>query len=230
MLDQPITKLKPAMAYFRRDGALVQASQRGAIDGFAVRAGFEIIAEFEDDIDSGPDGIYARPGFAKLLKQIELDGAHTIIVETASDFAPDPIGQQVGYTMLHERGIELIAADNPTSFGTQSPDAPIVQTVLDISMRLEQAISKALQRGTDKRRRTKNSDNWRRTYAEMAPDATLLAKRLSQSSRKNGRRISLREISAKLAEAGFVTRDSKPYHPQAISRMLQGAWPKTQSA
>jgi len=37
-------------------------------------------------------------------------------VETASRFARDLMIQEVGYAMLTERGIELIAADSPQSF------------------------------------------------------------------------------------------------------------------
>jgi hypothetical protein len=37
-------------------------------------------------------------------------------VETANRFARDLMVQEVGYAKLRERGIELIAADSPTSF------------------------------------------------------------------------------------------------------------------
>jgi DNA invertase Pin-like site-specific DNA recombinase len=230
MLTEHAPALRPAIAYLRPDGADIQAHQRSTINAFAAHAGYEIVAEFEDGQEGGPDGVYARPGFAKLLKQIELDGAHTIIVEKATDFAQDPISQEVGYAKLRERGIELIAVDSPTSFLKDSPTTPIILQVLDVSSRLEKVIAESLQRGTAKRRRAKTGENWRRTYAEMVPEATLMAKRLNQASRKNGARISLRDISAKLAAAGFVTRDSKPYHPEAIRRMLKGSWPKQSDA
>jgi DNA invertase Pin-like site-specific DNA recombinase len=226
MLTGPQPTLRPAVAYLRQNGAEMQARQRSAIETFAAHAGYEIVAEFEDGLDANSDSVYARPGFVKLLKQIELDGARTIIVETAAQFARDPISQEVGHAKLRERGIDIIAADSPGCFTRESVTAPLVHRVLDVSARLEETIAEALKRGADKRRRTKTGENWRRTYAEIAPEATLLAKRLSQASRKNGQRISLRDISAKLAEAGFVTRDSKPYHPEAIRRMLKGAWPK----
>jgi DNA invertase Pin-like site-specific DNA recombinase len=219
--------LKPAIAYLRQTGPDAPASQRRAIIAYAARAGYEIVAEFQDE---GSDRVDARPGFAKLLRQIEIDGAHTIIVERASDFAADPISQEVGFMTLRERGIELIATDDPAPFVPDTPTAAIIAQAVEISTRLDRAISAALTRGTNQRARARTGKSWRRTYAEMVPDATLLAKRLNQTSRKNGARISLREISAKLAESGFVTRDGKPFHPEAIRRMLKGAWPKSATA
>jgi Resolvase, N terminal domain len=90
--------------------------QRGAIEAFAKRAGFEIVAEFYDAAVSGADHIDTRPGFAAMLERIEGNGVRTIIVERANRFARDLMVQEVGYAKLRERGIELIAADSPTSF------------------------------------------------------------------------------------------------------------------
>ena len=69
-----------------------------------------------------------------MLKRIEGNGVRTIIVETASRFARDLMVQEVGYAMLTERGIELIAADSPSpssriprrrgSFGRSSAPFP----------------------------------------------------------------------------------------------------------
>jgi DNA invertase Pin-like site-specific DNA recombinase len=74
------------------------------------------VAEFCDAAVSGADPIDSRSGFAKMLKRIEANGVRTIIVETASRFARDLMVQEVGHAKLRERGIDLIAADNPGSF------------------------------------------------------------------------------------------------------------------
>jgi DNA invertase Pin-like site-specific DNA recombinase len=62
---------------------------------------------------SGADAIDSRPGFTAMLARIASNGARTIIVETASRFARDLMVQEVGHAKLRERGIDLIAADNP---------------------------------------------------------------------------------------------------------------------
>jgi DNA invertase Pin-like site-specific DNA recombinase len=49
--------------------------QREAIEAFAKRAGYEIVAEFYDAAVSGADAIEARPGFLALLKLSRLSAA-----------------------------------------------------------------------------------------------------------------------------------------------------------
>jgi hypothetical protein len=49
-------------------------------------------------------------------RRIEGNGVRTIIVETASRFTRDLMVQEVGHAKLRERGIDLVAADNPGSF------------------------------------------------------------------------------------------------------------------
>jgi hypothetical protein len=46
-----------------------------------------------------------------------------------------------------------------------------------------------------------------------------LARKLRRKSPKSGRR-SLRDISAELAKAGFISSSGRPYAPTAVGRML----------
>jgi len=68
--------------------------QRAAIEGFAKRAGLEIVDWFYDPAVSGADPIEVRPGFSALLDRIEGNGVLTVVVEDASRFARDPSGQR----------------------------------------------------------------------------------------------------------------------------------------
>ena len=84
----------PALAYYRTSSAAnvghdkdSEKRPRHAIEGFAKRGGFEIVAEFYDAAVSGADPIQDRPGFAELLDRIEDNGVRTVIVEDASRFA-----------------------------------------------------------------------------------------------------------------------------------------------
>ena len=81
----------------------------GALDKLARALGMY------DAAVSGADAIDSRPGFTAMLERIEGNGVRTIIVETASRFARDLMVQEVGHAKLRERGIDLIAADNPGS-------------------------------------------------------------------------------------------------------------------
>src|SRR3954463_12112166 len=130
-------ELVQAVAYLRTSSATnigadkdSDARQRDAIAGFAKRAGFVIADEFYDAAVSGADSIDQRPGFTAMLKRIEGNGVRTILVETAHRFARDLMVQEVGYAMLKERGIELIAADSPHSFIEDTPTARLIRQVL----------------------------------------------------------------------------------------------------
>jgi DNA invertase Pin-like site-specific DNA recombinase len=64
-------------------------------------------------------------------------------VETASRFARDLMVQEVGYAMLTERGIELIAADSPQSFIEDTPTARLIRQVLGAVSEFDKAMTVA---------------------------------------------------------------------------------------
>jgi DNA invertase Pin-like site-specific DNA recombinase len=93
----------PAVAYLRTSSAANVGAdkdsdkrQRAAIQGFAKRAGFEIVAEYYDAAVSGADPIEGREGFAALLDKIEGNGVCSVIVEDASRFARDLVAKSWG--------------------------------------------------------------------------------------------------------------------------------------
>ena len=73
------------------------------------------------DTPAGADPIETRPGFTAALARIAGNGVRTIIVETR--FARDLMVQEVGFAMLRDLGVTLVA-DSPSSFlddGSTSP-------------------------------------------------------------------------------------------------------------
>jgi hypothetical protein len=99
--------------------------------------------EFYDAAVSGADHVDQRRGFAAMLKRIEGSDIDTIIVETANRFARDLMVQEVGYSILKERGIELIAADSPTSFLDDTPTAKLIRQVLGAVAEFDKAMTVA---------------------------------------------------------------------------------------
>jgi DNA invertase Pin-like site-specific DNA recombinase len=159
-------ELIPAIAYLRTSSAAnigtdkdSEKRQRDAIHGFARRFGYEIVDESYDAAVSGADAMDARAGFAAMLKRIEGNGVRTIIVETASRFARDLMVQEVGYAMLRERGIDLIAADNPSSFLDDTPTAKLVRQVLGAIAEFDKAMTVAKLRGARERKRKEVNDS-----------------------------------------------------------------------
>ena len=196
--------------------------QLAAIMAHAKRAGIEIADTFNDAAVRGTDPIDTRPGFGAMLERIEAGEVRTVVVETSSRFARDLMVQEVGFAMLQGRGINLVAADSPTSFLDDTPTARLIRQVLGAVSEFEKAMVVAKLRGArDRKRKTGVKVEGRKSIAETKPEVVGLARRLNRKTPKGGQRT-LREIAAELAAAGHLTSTGKPYAPTAVARMLKG--------
>lgn len=216
---------RDAIAYYRTSSAANVGAdkdslerQRSAVESYAKRAGLQIVAEFYDAAVSGADPIDTRAGFAAALERIAGNGVRKIIVETANRFARDLIVQEVGYRMLCERGIELIAADSPEGFADDTPTARLIRQILGAVSEFEKAALVAKLRGARDR---KSREAGRRIEGRrpVPADVVALARRLNRKS-KGGDRPSLRTISAGLAEAGHLAPSGTPYGAESVKRMI----------
>jgi DNA invertase Pin-like site-specific DNA recombinase len=181
------------------------------------------VAEFYDAAVSGADHIQDRAGFAAMLKRIEGNGIRTIIVETASRFARDLMVQEVGYAKLRERGIDLVAADSPQSFIDDTPTAKLVRQVLGAIAEFDKAMIVAkLRAARERRRKELGKCEGRKSHAEANPDLVREAKRLRRRSPKTGDQRSLREISAELAQLGYVNSRGQTFSASSIKSMVDG--------
>ena len=230
-------KSKEAVAYLRTSSAAnigadkdSDRRQREAIQGFARRAGIEVVDEFYDPAVSGGDPVESRPGFIAMLKRIEGNGIRTIIVETASRFARDLMVQEVGYAMLTERGIELIAADSPQSFIEDTPTARLIRQVLGAVSEFDKAMTVAKLRGARDRKRKEGATRTRRdggakvegrkSHAELRPEVVAEAKRLRRKRPKGGQR-SYRQIANELFRAGHGNSNGRRFSPSSIKAMIE---------
>jgi DNA invertase Pin-like site-specific DNA recombinase len=165
-----------------------------------------------------------RPGFAAMLERIEGNGVRTIIVETASRFARDLMVQEVGHAKLRERGINLIAADNPGSFIDATPTAKLVRQVLGAISEFDKAMTVAKLRGArERKRREAGKCEGRKSHAELRPEVVGLVRQLHRRRPKGGRR-SLREISAELAAQGFLNENGRPFAAASVKSMIEKSW------
>ena len=229
MLQRIGTELKPALAFLRRGSAV---AERNAIYAFAARAGFEIVSELKeaaDAISTVPDEAALQAVLITLLTRINLNAVKAVIVGTANLFADAAIPRVVGYERLREKGVELIAADAPEAFAREAESHALVREVIGATAQFDDALATAEASSQTRARKIKTGKPHRRTYAEIAPEATLMAKRLFQASQTNGERITLREISGRLASVGYLQADREPFHPEVIRRMLKGNWPRNRA-
>jgi len=107
-----------AVAYIRTSSAANVGAdkdsdkrQRAAIEGFAKRAGFVLVGEFNDAAVSGADPIESRAGFTALLDRIESNRVRTVIVENASRFARELMTQELGILALINRGVRVLTSN-----------------------------------------------------------------------------------------------------------------------
>ncbi len=219
--------LVPAFAYLRTSSAAnvgadkdSETRQRTAIEAFARRAGFAIVATFYDAAVSGEDQLETRPGFSALLDRIEGDGVRTVIVEDATRFARDLITQELGILALVGRGVRVLTASGDDLTETNDPFKVAMRQIAGAFAQLEKArlVSK-LKGARDRKRAVGVKVEGRRSYAELVPEAVELARKLRRSRPKGGQRT-LREISDELAQAGHLTRHGKPYAAAAIAKMV----------
>src|ERR1700704_5943374 len=129
-------KLQKAVAYLRTSSAANVGAdkdsdkrQRAAIAGFAKRAGFELVAEYNDPAVSGADAIETRPGFAALLDRIEGNGVRTVIVEDATRFARELITQELGILALIKRGVRVLTAGGDDLTDSSDPSRVMMRQI-----------------------------------------------------------------------------------------------------
>ena len=225
MSEREKRQRRPAIGYTRTSSSAnigedkdSVVRQRKAIQAYANRAGYRIVAWFDDPAVTGADTIDARPGFMAALEMVAGNGVRTIIVETANRFARDLIVQETGWKRLHADGIALIAADSPDQFVDDTPTAVLIRQILGAVAQFDKAMTVAKLRGARerKRRKTGGKVEGRKSYAEANPQLVELARKLSEQRP----RLSLREISAALASEGFTTPRGVPYSASAVASML----------
>jgi DNA invertase Pin-like site-specific DNA recombinase len=203
------------------DGKDSEGRQRIAIESYARSHDMAIIDWFYDSAVSGADPIEARPGFAALLARIAGNGVRTIVVETANRFARDLMVQEVGFAMLRNLGVTLIAADSPSSFLDDGPTSKLIRQILGAVSEFDKAMIVAKLRGArDRVRRTQGKCEGRKAYAEREGGQELIAVARQLRTDLDGRRRSLRKISADLVERGFATPSGRPYSASAIASIL----------
>ena len=180
-----------------------------------------IVDWFYDAAVSGADPIETRPGFTAALARIAGNGVRTIIVETANRFARDLMVQEVGFAMLGDLGVTLIAADSPASFLDDGPTSKLIRRILGAVSEFDKAMTVAKLKGArDRVRREHGKCEGRKSYAEREGGGDLVAAARELRTNPHGRVSSLRKVAAGLAERGFVTPSGRPYSASAVASML----------
>jgi DNA invertase Pin-like site-specific DNA recombinase len=217
------TKRLEAVAYLRTSSAANVGAdkdsdkrQRAAIAAYAKSAGYTVVGEFYDAAVSGADPIDERPGFKAMLDRIAGNGVRVILVESPDRFARDLAVQLAGHSYLKALGVELVPTTAPDYFTEDTPTAVLVRQVLGAISQFEKASLVAKLRAARERSVAaggRGTGRWR--YDEARPEVVALAREL------HGQGLSLRKISAALAERGHLTARGRPYVASAVEIMLK---------
>jgi len=229
MANNRNSRKKPimAVAYYRTSSAANVGEdkdsikrQRAAVESFATREGYRIEDTFYDAAVSGADAIEDRPGFVALLDRIEANGVRTVIVEDVSRFARDQKAHILGLALLRERGVTLLSADGHNLTDDTDEMQEAMMSIMAVFAQVEKKrLVKKLKVARD-RRSTElgHRVEGRKGYQETQPELVKAAKRLAHGNRKE--RLSLRGISAKLAEHGFTTSTGKTFSAEQVKRLI----------
>jgi DNA invertase Pin-like site-specific DNA recombinase len=225
----------PSVAYLRTSSAANVGAdkdsdkrQRAAIQGYAKRAGFEVVGEYYDPGVSGADPIEGRGGFAELLDRVENNGVATVIVEDASRFARELVVQELGIALLAKRGVRLLTASGDDLTDSDDLGRKMMRQVAGAFAEYEKGRLVAKLRSGRERKRmdTGKKVGGRKSHAELWPEVVAEAKRLRRASPKTGKRLSFREISDRLEDAGHLNERGQPFNAQSVRAMVEGPQPR----
>jgi DNA invertase Pin-like site-specific DNA recombinase len=195
--------------------------QRAAIAAFAKAHSYEVVDSFYHAAVSGTDPVGERPGFKAMMDRIARNGVRVIIVESPDRFARDLAVQIAGHDYLKGLGVALVPTSAPDFFAEDTPTAVLVRQVLGAIAQFEKASLVAKMKAARDRKRADTGEKvgGRRSYSEDRPEVVKLAHKLARRRRK-GERLSLREISTALADAGHMSSSGSPFTATSVQRML----------
>jgi DNA invertase Pin-like site-specific DNA recombinase len=141
--------------------------QRAAIEGYAKRAGFALVGEFNDAAVSGADPIETRPGFAALMDRIEGNGVRTVIVEDASRFARELVTQELGILALIKRNVRVLTAGGDDLTDSSDPSRKMMRQIAGSFAEYEKArLVAKLKAARQRKRLTTGKCEGRKSHAE----------------------------------------------------------------
>ena len=165
---------------------------------------------------------------SELLDRVENNGVATVIVEDASRFARELLVQELGIALLAKRGVRLLTASGDDLTDSDVLGRKMMRQVAGAFAEYEKGrlVAKLRSGRQRKRKETGKEVGGRKSHAELWPEVVAEAKRLRRASPKTGQRLSFREISDRLEEAGHRNERGEPFNPQSVRAMVEGPQPR----
>ena len=130
--------------------------------------------------------------------------------------------QEAGIATLAGLGVRVVTSRGDDLTDSDDEMRVAMRQIAGVFSQLEKTRLVKKLRGARQRKRqaTGKKVEGRKSLAEMYPEAVKAARRLA--SPKTGERLSFREISARLAEAGHLNERGRPFNAQSVRAMIEG--------
>ena len=198
--------------------------QRAAIERFCKAAGYVVADEdwFYDEAVSGADQLGARAGWTALMARINGNGVRVVIVEDASRFARELMVQEQGILELRKAGVTVLTAGGDDLTASSDPGRTMIRQIMGSFSEYEKArlVAKLASARARKKEQTGRCEG-RKPLTDTNPEALKLARKLRRANPVTGKRMSFRDIAAKLADAGHVAASGKPLSSSVVKRLLE---------
>lgn len=213
-----MTDLIDAVAYIRNstptnvgEDKYGQSRQEQEIDRAAERFGYRIVKRFYEVV-TGDLPVDERPEFGAMLDFCDAEGISTVFVESADRYSRKMLVAELGYLLLTSRGIKMLDSRGENLTDTDDEMRVAFRQMAMTFAQLEKTrLVKKLRKARDEKRVKEGRCEGRKP----APEA---AQSLARSLVVSG--LSLREISAELASAGFLAPSGSAYGPSSVKCML----------
>lgn len=220
-----------AVAYVRvstDDQHLGPDAQRAALAAWALRAGVEIVAWYEDRGVSGAAAIDRRPGLLAAFGALSENGAGLLAVAKRDRLARDPMVAAMAERLAERDGARIVSADG-VGEGTD-PAAALLRGMVDLFAAYERAMIRTRTVAALAQKKARGE----RTGAvpvgcRVAADGRTLesdpaeAEIVAAVLRARAAGLSIRAIVAELAAAGMRTRRGGEIQSTQVARILRRA-------
>jgi len=200
-------------------------AQREACLQYCQREGLQVVKTYEDKGLSGASPVHEREGLSLLLREVQK--GDVVVVAKRDRLARDVYLSALVKRTLAQAGAKLCSAAGEGTGDT--PEDELMQTIIEGFAAYERSqirgrIKAAMQIKRGKNERLGNRPPFGSKVAadgvHLEPcEEELAALQLAKQLWEDGG-LSLRKVSQRLAEAGYVNRKGNPYPASQIKRMV----------
>jgi DNA invertase Pin-like site-specific DNA recombinase len=191
--------------------------QREAITAYAKAHGFRIVQWFEEKAQKGTTEWEARPAWLEMISA--MNGVSTIFVEKLDRLARDLMVQEHIIADLRRRHVDLIsAAAAEADLCVDDPGRKLLRQIMGAIAEYDRAMITAKLSGARKRMKAATGRcEGRKPFGDRAGEADAIE--LMQRRRSSGE--SYDAIAVALNDAGFATRQGKPWIGATVCKILK---------